>query len=113
MFGIASFSSTIRRNNSFGHSCTTRLNSLNFAQIDGLAAEAGRELRDIKGNALGRVDRAELVARGATNASISVADGLLEGTVLLDVVTVGAERVVSGSSITLAVVCGEIFGKRS
>lgn len=87
-----------------------RLDGLNFAQVDRLAAEAGRELGDVESNALGGQDRAQLVARGAANASVR-ANGPLERTVLLSVVTVGAEGRVGGSSITAAVgrkVLGEL-----
>jgi hypothetical protein len=87
-----------------------RLDGLNFAQVDRLAAEAGRELGDVESNALGREDRAQSVARGAANASVR-ADGLLEGTVLLSVVTVGAEGGVGGSSIAAAVGSCEALGK--
>lgn len=82
--------------------CAAGLDGLNFAHVKGLATEAGGELGDVESNALGREDRAQLVARGAANASIS-ANGLLEGTVLLGVVTVGTEGGVSGSSIAAAV----------
>lgn len=75
--------------------------------------EAGRELRDVKGNTLGRINGAELVARGATNAGLNAADSPLERAVLLGVVTVGAEGVVSGGSISVAVVCGETLGELS
>lgn len=91
--------------------CATRLDGLDLAQINGAAAEAGRQLGDVKGNALGREDRAELVARGAANAGITTANGLLEGAVLLGVVTVGAEGVVPGSRIAVAVVRREALGK--
>lgn len=111
--GIPSFSSTICRRHSLNKSCATGFDSFDLAQVDGLAVEAGRELRDVKGNALGRKNRAELVARGATNAGLNAADGPLKRAVLLGVVTVGAERVVSGGSITTTVVCGETLGKLS
>lgn len=75
--------------------------------------EAGRELRDIKGNTLGRVNGAELVARGATNTSLNAADGPLKRAVLLGVITVGAEGVVSGGGISVAVECGETLGELS
>lgn len=91
--------------------CTTGLDGLNLAHIDRTTAEAGRQLGDVKGDALGRKDRAELVARGAANAGISTANGLLEGTVLLGVVTVGAEGVVPGSRVAVAIVRGEALGE--
>lgn len=111
--GIPSFSSTICRRHSLSKSCAARLDGFDLAQVDGLAMEAGRELGDIKGNTLGRVNGAELVARGATNAGLDAADGPLKRAVLLSVVTVGAEGVVSGGGISVAVVCGETLGELS
>lgn len=113
MDGITSFSSTICRRHSLSKSCAARFDGFDLAQVDGLAVEAGRELRDIKGDALGRSNGAELVARGATNASFNAADGPLKRAVLLGVVTVGAERVVSGGGISVTVVCGETLGELS
>lgn len=59
--------------------------------------EASGELRDVKGNALRRLDGAEGGSGGSAEAR------LLEGTVLLDVVAVGAEGLVGGGSIAVSV----------
>jgi len=71
-------------------SSATRLDGLNLAEVDGSAAEAGGELRDVKEDARGGLDGAEAGARGAADA-ILCTDGLLERAVLLSVVAVGAE----------------------
>lgn len=59
--------------------------------------EASGELRDVKSNALGRLDGAEGGSGGSAEAR------LLERTVLLDVVAVGAEGLVGGGSIAVSV----------
>lgn len=57
-----------------------------------MATESGRKLGEVEEDTLGGIDRAKLGTRGATDASLSAADGLLERTVLLGMVAVGAER---------------------
>lgn len=59
--------------------------------------EASGELRDVKSNALGRLDGAEGGSGGSAEAR------LLERTVLLDVVAVGAKGLVGGGSIAVSV----------
>lgn len=66
--------------------------------------EAGRELREVEGNALGSVDGAK---RGSAGAAES---GLLKGTVLLGVVAVGAEGLVGSDSLAVSV-AGPGLGK--
>lgn len=82
---------------------TAGLNGFDLSSGEGSATEAGRELGDVKGNAVGSTNRAEAGARGTTDAALS-ANGLLEGTMLLGVVAVGAERGVSGGSRAISVV---------
>ncbi|KAI8405379.1 hypothetical protein FOFC_14858 [Fusarium oxysporum] len=73
------------------------LDSLDLSGVEGSAVEASRELRDVKGNALRGLDGAKGGSGGSAEAR------LLERTVLLDVVAVGAERLVGGSSIAVSV----------
>jgi hypothetical protein len=71
--------------------------------------EASGELRDVKGNALRRLDGTEGGSGGAAEAR------LLERTVLLDVVAVGAEGLVGGDSIAVSVAgpgLGELLDSR-
>lgn len=77
------------------HGSTTRLDSLNLGQVDWAATESGGKLGEVEEDALGSLDRAKLGARGTTNAGLSAADGLLERTVLLGMIAVGAERAVA------------------
>lgn len=70
---------------------TAGLNGLNLVEGNRVAAEALRELGKVEEDAVGGSDRAKLGTRGAANASLSTADGLLERTVLLGMVAVGAE----------------------
>lgn len=90
---------------------TARLNCLNLGSAEGRAAEAKRELGDVESNAVGSMNGAKAGARSTADAATS-AEGLLEGTVLLGVVTVGAEGVVHGRSRAAAVV-GKALRKRS
>lgn len=73
------------------------LDSLDLSGVEGSAVEASGELRDVKGNALRRLDGAEGGSGGSAEAR------LLERTVLLDVVAVGAEGLVGGGSIAVSV----------
>lgn len=72
-------------------SCATRLDGLNLADVDWQATVAGRQVRDVKVDTLGGLDRAQLGAGGATNSSFGIANRLLKRTVLLSVVAVAAE----------------------
>lgn len=77
--------------------------------------EAGGELRDVKVDAVGCADAAEGRAGSATNARVGV-DGVLEGTVLLGGVAVGAEAGVAGGGVAVAVAgprLGELASGRS
>lgn len=74
------------------HGSTARLDSLNLGHVDWAATESGGKLGEVEEHALGGIDRAKLGTRGTANASLSAADGLLERTVLLGMVAVGAER---------------------
>lgn len=85
-------------------SSAARLDSLNLGRIEWSAVEASGELRNVKGNTLGGVDRAQGGSAGTTEAR------LLERTVLLDVVAVGAEVLVGSSGITVSV-AGPRLGK--
>lgn len=89
----------------------TGLNGLDLGSTESGTAEARRELRHVESNAVGGMDRAEAGARGTANATFST-NGLLQGTVLLGVVAVGAEGGVCGIGRTIAVV-GETLGERS
>lgn len=92
------------------HSSAARLDGLNLGQLDGGATEAGRQVGDVEVDALWGLDGAQLGARGAANASIEAANRLLQGAVLLRVVTVGAKgRVARGRGA--AAVGGEGLGK--
>lgn len=77
-------------------SSTARLHSLDLGQVDRGSAEAGRELGDIKEDALGGSYRAQLGAGCSTEANLGDADRLLKRTVLLGVVAVGAESAMAG-----------------
>lgn len=59
--------------------------------------EAGRELREVEGDALGSVDGAKRGSAGAAEAR------LLKGTVLLGVVAVGAEGLVGRGRVAVTV----------
>jgi len=88
---------------------TARLNGLDLSGTEGDAAEASGELRDIEESAIRSGDRAEAGTGGTTNAVLG-SEGLLEGAVLLGVVTVAAEGVVGGRGRAVAVV-GEVLGE--
>lgn len=75
------------------------LDSLNLGEVDRLAAEASRELRNVKEDALGSLDGAKVGARHAADASLAGANRLLEGAVLLSVVAVGTEAGVAGGAV--------------
>lgn len=94
-----------------------RLDCLELGERNGLAAEAGGQLGAVEVEALGGGDGAELVARDATDARlvVAVADGLLEGTVLLGVLAVAGEVGAAGGAVALAVgaeALGELAGRR-
>jgi hypothetical protein len=91
-------------------SSTARLNGLNLAEVNGGAAEAGWKLRDVKEDARGGLDGAQIGAGWATDA-VLYADGLLEGTVLLGMVAVRAERGVTGR--VAVTVGGKGLGQRA
>jgi hypothetical protein len=86
------------------------LNGLNLGNVEGDAAEARGELGEVEEHALGGVDGAELGARGAADAA-GGADRLLERTVLLGVVAVGAEGGVAGGAVVA--VGAEGLGERA
>lgn len=75
---------------------TAGLDGLNLGEVDGLAAEAGGKLGNVKEDAAGGVDGAERRAGHAADASLAGANRLLQGAVLLGVVAVGAEAGVAG-----------------
>jgi hypothetical protein len=90
-------------------SSAARLDSLDLGSVEGSAVEASRELRNVKGNTLGSVDRAQRGSAGAAEAR------LLKRTVLLDVVAVGAEVLVGSDGITVSVAgprLGELLDAR-
>lgn len=68
-------------------SSTAALDGLDFGHVNGAAAEAGRQVAAVEVEALGGLDRAQVGARGAADAT----DRLAEGTVLLDAAAVRAE----------------------
>jgi hypothetical protein len=78
-------------------SSTAGLDSLDLGSVEASTVEAGRELREVEGNALGSVDGAKRGSAGAAEAR------LLKGTVLLGVVAVGAEGLVGSGSLTVTV----------
>lgn len=80
-----------RRNHLADQSSTTGLDGFNLSQVDGCSAESCWKLRDIEEDSRRRADRTKLGSRGAANAAFSAADGLLERSVLLGMITVGAE----------------------
>lgn len=90
---------------------TAGLNGLDLGSAESSAAEACRELGDVECDTLRGVNRAEAGAGGTANTTVS-ANGLLQRTVLLGVVAVGAEGSVSGRGRAVAVV-GEVLGERS
>lgn len=73
--------------------------------------EASGQLRDVEEEALGGTDGAQVSTGGATNAAVGATDGLLEGAVLLSVLTVGAEVRVLGADAS-AEALGESAGGR-
>lgn len=92
-----------------------RLDGLDLGSVQGLSVEAGGELGDVKVDAVGGVDVAEGRAGTATNTRVGV-DGVLEGTVLLGGVAVGAEAGVAGGGVAVAVAgpgLGELASGRS
>lgn len=94
---------------------TARLDGLDLGSVQALSVEAGGELRDVKVDAVGGVDAAEGRAGAATNTRVGV-DGVLEGTVLLGGVAVGAEAGVAGGGVAVAVAgpgLGELANGRS
>lgn len=78
-------------------SSTAGLDSLDLGSVEASTVEAGRELREVEGNALGSVDGAKRGSAGAAEAR------LLKGTVLLGVVAVGAEGLVGRGRVTVTV----------
>jgi hypothetical protein len=78
-------------------SSAARLDSLDLGSVEGSAVEAGRKLRKVKGNTLGRVDRAQRGSTGTAEAR------LLKRTMLLDVVTVGAEVLVRSGGVAVSI----------
>lgn len=74
---------------------TAGLDGLNLSHVEGGAVEAGGQLGGVEVDARGRSDGTQVGTGGAANAGAR-ADGLLEGTVLLCVVAVGAEGAVAG-----------------
>jgi hypothetical protein len=94
---------------------TARLDGLDLGSVQALSVEAGGELRDVKVDTVGGVDAAEGRAGAATNTRVGV-DGVLEGTVLLGGVAVGAEAGVAGGGVAVAVAgpgLGELANGRS
>lgn len=79
-----------------------RLDGLDLSSVEGLSVEAGGELRDVKEDPVGGADAAEGRAGAATHTRVGV-DGVLEGTVLLGGVAVGAEAGVAGGGVAVAV----------
>lgn len=80
----------------FGHylaqeGSTPRLNGLNLGEINGLAAETGRELGNVKEDAGRGSHGTQICARGTANARLAGSNGLLQRTMLLGVISVGAE----------------------
>lgn len=71
---------------------TARLDGLDLCEVDGSAAEAGRQLGHVEEDAVGGLDRAQASTGRTTNTTLGEGNRLLEGTVLLGTVTVGAER---------------------
>ena len=108
--------STLRTRFPFSHptaisaeeGCAAGLDCLELGHGDGLAAEASRKLVAVEVEALGGVNGAKLKAGETTDARlvISVADGLLEGTVLLGVLAVAGE-----ASAATALGAAEILGE--
>jgi hypothetical protein len=94
--------------NSTQESSAAGLDGLDLGQIDRCPVEAGRKLGAIEEDALGGSNGTKLRARSAANARVwREADGLLERTVLLGVVAVGAEGGVAGGRGG----CAEAFGE--
>lgn len=71
---------------------TARLDGLDLCEVDRGATEAGRQLGHVEEDAVGGLDRAQASTGRATNTTLGEGNRLLEGTVLLGTVTVGAER---------------------
>lgn len=76
---------------------TAGLDGLNLSHVERSAVEAGGQLGCVEIDASGRGDGAQIGTGGAANAGART-DRLLEGTVLLGVVAVGAEGAVAGGS---------------
>jgi hypothetical protein len=76
---------------------TAGLDGLNLSHVERGAVEAGGQLGGVEVDASGRSDGAQVGTGGTANANVR-ADGLLEGTVLLGVIAVGAEGAVAGGS---------------
>lgn len=74
------------------------LDGLNLGEVDGLAAEAGGKLGNVKEDAVGGVDGTQLGAGEAADARLAGANSFLKGAVLLGVVAVGAEIGVTGGA---------------
>lgn len=90
-------------------SSATRLDSLDLSSIEGSTVEASRELGNVEGDTLRSVDRAQRGCAATTKAR------LLKGTVLLNVVAVGAEVLVGRSCIAVSVAgprLGELLDSR-
>lgn len=92
------------------HGSAAGLNGLNLGHLHRGATEAGRKLRDVEEDAGSRLHGTKLSTRGATDAASSDTDRLLERTVLLGVVAVGAEGAVGGGGRSEAL--GELASRR-
>jgi hypothetical protein len=91
----------------------SRLDGLDLGKIDGDSSEACGQLGNVKGGALGGRDGAQLRTRATANACLADANCLLKRTVLLGVVTIGAEGgVTRGAGTASSEVLGQLAGRR-
>ena len=84
-----------RDSNSAKGGSTARLDCLDLSSVERCTLEASRELGEVEEDALGSVDGAQVGTSGTADATAGT-DALLEGTVLLSVIAVGAEGGVAG-----------------
>lgn len=105
----------IRRRYLAEHGSAARLDGIDLGGSQGAALEAGGETRGIEENTLGSLDSTEVSTAGATNATVR-SNALLERTMLLGVVSVGAEGSVARGGGAVAVAgpgLGELAKGRS